>query len=195
MTNHPGYQVQLLSPEETEQFLAAMRTSPELRSHRRTMVLSSGLEVKGEFELIARDVRSDEIEWRHTQENLITDYGRRAWMDYRLSTLRLAFAPSKETPQIGRTSLSTDPTQTIVSGNLTPSNNPATNTKTLSTTFGTPSANRTLGTIILGSINVSVNANIGYTSIVAYSLLTPPRIQTTTQTLEVVYKISMNPIF
>lgn len=40
----------------------------------------------------------------------------------------------------------------------------------------------------------NTDANVGVYGIAAYALLTPAKTQTTTQTLEVVYRISMSPI-
>lgn len=180
------YNVESLSPAEAESILH--------RYGRRSLVLSGGLELVGEFSLTARNAESGNIEWEHADKNLITDYGRRAWMYQRWISMYIAFAPSIEVPQLGRYSISTDASQCITSTALTPVITPATHTKTFSTTFGTPSSNRTLGTIVLCDAGNSVVANKGIVYVAAFALLVPPKVQTTVQTLEVVYKVSLNPI-
>jgi len=188
------YKVSTVSPEEAAEALARLRGGMYLnKPERRTLLMEGGLVMKGSFELIARDVKSGEIEWAHKDNNLITDFGRRVWMDTRLSSFQLGFAASTETPSAARFSLAGDSTQLFNSGNLAPSNNNVTNTKTVSTTFGTPPNNRTLGTIWIHQPNVSIATGF-VQGVIAYALLTPPKTQTTTQTLEVVYKISMSPI-
>lgn len=185
--NDKPYSVETLSPAEAESVLRQ-------HGNRRSLVLPGGLELVGEFSLTARDVESGKIEWEHSDKNLITDYGRRMWMYGRWQSMAINFAPSLEVPHLGRYSVSTDSTQCVGSGWLTAVNTPATHTKTFSTTFGVPAANRTLGTIFLCYAGSGVTANKGVVNVAAFALLTPPRTQTTAQTLEVVYKVSMNPI-
>lgn len=193
--NQNPYKVSLISPAEADLFLRSIRT-PENKEFRKSLVLSEGFELKGEFSLIAKNHLSQEIEWEVHQPNLLTDYGRRAWMDYRFSSLRIAFCPSIEAPNPGRYSVSTDGSAnaSFVSANVTPTVAPTTYTKTISATFTTPSANRTLGMIALIGANVNADVTLGLVNVCAFSLLTPAKSQTTTQTLEVIYKISMNPI-
>lgn len=190
------YRVTTVSPEEAAGILARLRHGgPENKNARRSAILAGGIEMKGEFEIIAREVGSGEVAWSHKEKNLITDFGRRGWMDSRFATIQLGFAASTETPTAARCALAGDSTQLFTSGNLTTSNNSSTHTKTVSTTFGTPGNNRTLGTIWIQRVNESIPAGGVVHGIIAYALLTPPKTQTTTQTLEVVYKISMSPIY
>lgn len=187
--------VQVLSPDETSKVLAQLR-GLERKTLNPKIVLGCGFEIKGSFEMFARDSKSGEVEWQHAGDNLITDSGRRWWMYNRFyAYMVIGFCPSKETPMVGRSSLSTDVNQTFSNANLAPSNNSVTNTKTISTTFGTPGSNRTLGSIWLATQNTQQDANIGPISMVSCALLTPPKVQTTTQTLEVIYKFTMNPIY
>lgn len=194
------YKAQELSPTEAEAFLARKQPTylgrPLEPAHRK-MVLASGFELKGEFELIARDARSGEVDWRLQQENLITDIGRQAWFDLGWTNLRLGFAPARETPSVLRCAVPTDGSQTFISANLGSGTvTPSTYTKQWATTFGTPGANRTLGILWTSYFSGNANdANVGPLYIWSYSLLTPPKTQTTVQTLEVVYKLSMNPIY
>ncbi len=190
-----NYKVTTVSPEEAAEVLVRLRRGgPENKNARRTAILAGGIEIKGSFEVTAREIGSGEIAWSHKADNLITDFGRRAWMDMRFYNFQVGFAASTEAPSAARGSLCGDSTQLFSSGNLSPSNNPTTHTKTVSTTFGTPGNNRTLGTIWIQRLNESIPSGVVH-GIIAYALLTPPKTQTTTQTLEVVYKISMSPIY
>lgn len=188
-----NYKVELLSPEQTDAFLQG-RKPWENPFTKKPSAQVDGMEIVGEFFLTAKDVKSGETEWEYSGKNLITDSGRRAWMETRFGNLNVMFAPSTEVPVAGRSSIVTDATQAFESNGFVPSNAPATNTKTFSTTFGTPATTRTLGTIALGRVGGSYRANRGLFQMMAYALLSPPKTQTTTQTLEVVYKVSMNPI-
>jgi hypothetical protein len=189
------YKIEILSPEEAERVLKKLDRSQIGKPLQRTMIIP-GFEIKGEFSLVARDAKSGEVEWEHYDENLITDLGRRFWMDNHFSNMKLGFSPDTRTPSPNRFTSTTDPTQCFVSGGIAPANTPATHTKTLIyNPAGTPASNRTLGMIaVLSNIATVLGTNMGLYTIAAYALLTPPRVQTTTQTLEVAYKISMNPI-
>lgn len=190
------YKVSIPSPEEAAAALARLRAGgPENKNNRPTIATYEGLQLKGSFELTARDAESGEVAWTYQSENLITDFGRRYWMDFRFAQIQVGFAASTEAPTAARCTLAGDVNQIFASGNLSPSNNSVTHTKTVSTTFGTPASNRTLGSIFLLRVNDGVVAVMGARGVIAYALLTPPKTQTTTQTLEVVYKISMSPIY
>jgi hypothetical protein len=189
------YKVSTFSPDEAEAMLTHLRAGrvPPKRMNPK-LVLAGDLELKGSFEITARDAESGEVAWTHADNNLITDFGRFAWMDMRFYYIQVGFCASTEAPDPRRSALIGDSTQIFSSGNLTPSNNSVTHTKTVSTTFGTPANNRTLGTIFVLRVNESLPYNMAR-GVLAYALLTPPKTQTTTQTLEVVYKISMSPIY
>lgn len=193
MTSKP-YIVQVVSPEEAAELIQKFKQGPENLNGRKSLMLAGvGVNLEGSFSLTARDAASGEIEWAHEDKNLITDFGRRVWADTRFSaSVFISFSPSTEVPQSGRYSIPSDVTQCFSSGGFAPVNAPATHTKTWSTTFGTPGTTRTLGTIALCS--ATTEGNMGTKFVMAYALLTPPKTQTTTQTLEVVYKVSMNPI-
>lgn len=187
------FKVETITQEQAEAFLRKTR-SPENPLNRRSPLLVDGLEMVGEFSMTARDAVSGKVEWEHADKNLITDHGRRAWVFHRWSSMVIMFAPSTEVPLTGRYSIASDASQCFESGILTPTNAPVTHTKTFSTTFTTPAANRTLGTIALAYTSTAAVADRGLMRVAAFALLTPPKTQTTTQTLEVVYKVSMNPI-
>lgn len=193
--NTQKYAVSLLTPEEADQFIRQMRGGPENRSATRTMVLPGGFEISGEYFLTARDAVSGEVEWEHQEKNLITDLGRRSWMISHWHMCGINFCPSIEAPVSSRYGISTDYLQMVGSGNIAPTITIPTHTKTFSTTFTTPAITRTLGMISLSSWGFYGTVTlIGLSGINSYALLTPPKTQTTTQTLEVVYKVSMNPI-
>ena len=192
--NDKPYNIELVSPVETATLFQRFKGGPASDTARRSLVLSGGLELTGEFSLTARDVNSGEVAWTHNDKNLITDFGRREWMSSRWVQMSIAFAPSIESPQLGRYSLSTDANQCVCSVLLSPVITVATHTKTFSTTYTVPSVNRTLGTILLCSVASVATAYKGIQDVAAFALLTPPKTQTTLQTLEVVYKVSMNPI-
>ena len=190
------YKVSVVSPEEATEVLNRLRRGdPSNKNARRTAMLQGGIELKGSFELTCREAATGEIAWTHKDDNLITDFGRRGWMDSRFYNLQVGFSSSTEPPTVSRNSLASDVNQIFTSGNNSPSNNSSTHTKTISTTFGTPANNRTLGSIWIQRVNESINASGFVHGMLAYALLTPPKTQTTTQTLEVVYKISMSPIY
>jgi hypothetical protein len=193
------YKVEQVSGPEADALIQRFLRSlgPENRSGRRSMVLPGGFEVKGEFSLTARDAQSGEIAWQHAEKNIITDYGRRQWMETHWHQAKIVFAPSTETPQSNRFTIGTDGSQCVETVAITPSNATATHTKTftLITPLSAPGTNRTLGTIALARFTGSVSSALaGIDLLLSYALLTPPKTQTTTQTLEVVYKVSMNPI-
>lgn len=192
------YKVEQLSPADAAAFITKRHPSylgkPIPKEHRK--VIANGFELSGRFELTCREALSGEVAWQLEQENLITDTGRSGFFEIGFTGTRLGFAPSQETPNILRNSVPTDGTQCFVSTGIIPVVTPATFTKQWTTTFGTPAANRTLGIIFISSTTgTATDVNQGATLLWSYSLLTPPKTQTTTQTLEVIYKLSMNPIY
>jgi hypothetical protein len=189
------YRVSTVSSEEAQEVLARFRAGgSENKKAARTAILAGGIELKGSFELIARDAETGQVAWSHASENLITDFGRRFWPDRHFDGFAIGFSASTETPVTGRHTLCGDSTQLFFSANLVVSNNTVTHTKTVSATFATPANNRTLGTIFIQPSTTTITAGVSR-KILAYALLTPPKTQTTVQTLEVVYKISMAPIY
>jgi hypothetical protein len=163
----------------------------------REILTGDGMSIKGTYHLTARNAESGKVDWEHEQDNLITDVGRQAYFTTGWTGCRIGFCPSKEIPIPARSTIQTDGSQLWLSANLGGGVvTTATNTKTFSTTFATPASNFTLGTIFLTySSGTVTDGNLGVLYTWAYSLLTPPKTQTTVQTLEVVYKISMNPVW
>lgn len=192
------YRVQQVGGEEYQRVLASYEKvlGRSLKPDHRK-IIADGFEVKGSFGITCRDAKSGEVAWAHEQDNLITDIGRFAFLDLGWNNVRIGFAPSTETPAVQRNSIPCDGSQTVVSGNLGNGTvTPSTYTKTWSTTYGVPAANRTLGTLFIGYYSGTIiDGNMGVVYCWAYTLLTPPKTQTTTQTIELVYKMAINPIY
>lgn len=187
-----SFKIEEISIEEFKK-----RTSPpSFLNHTKTILLPGGLELRGEFEVTCRESTGEDV-WKVKQSNLLTDCGRRIWMDTVFQSARIAFSQSTEPPNPTRYTICSDASNSLsfTSATISAVNDPVTNTKTFSTTFPTPPpVTRTLGTIMLCWNTTNTDASLGVYGIAAYSLLTPAKTQTTTQTLEVVYRISMSPI-
>lgn len=220
MSNDQTYSVQeqALSAEELTAFYDALkaRTLPpsERPIHARPFLgretpehqkgfISDGFFFRGRFGITLRNAKTGAVEWHHEQDNLMTDIARYLFWDGGFTSMQIGFVPSKETPTVARSSLPCDPlnnTNTgyaFFSGNLSAGTvTPATYTRQYSYNFTTtPVATRTLGSVVWAFYTPGINLYMGPEHIAAYALLTPPKTQLTTQTLEVVYKISMNPIY
>lgn len=191
MDTNDQIKVELISPEEADLLFRRIKEAKERRETKppKTLVFGIPFELTGEVELTCRDATSGETEWHIKQPNLITDEGRRRWQEAGFYTMQLMFGPITEPPDYRRYSLATPASGPAA--NLSPTVNSTLKTKTYSTTFGTPGSNRTLGTIALGG---GLDGTFGMADIFAYTLLTPTKTQTTTQTLEVIYKVTFNPI-
>jgi hypothetical protein len=193
------YKVQELTDAERQAFLRGGFQAlgrPLKPDHRKMLV--DGFELKGWFEMTCRDARSGEVEWEHKQDNIITDYGRSEFWGFGWAPMQLGFAPSTETPNLLRTSILTDGNQAFAYGtSITAVVTPSTYTRTYGpVTFGQPGSNRTLGTLFTAYYTGTVvSANLGVYYCWSYALLTPPKTQTTTQTIELIYKMSINPIY
>jgi hypothetical protein len=177
--------IETLTPEERLRYL--LRPTPRALHE---ASIGFGLSLKGSVDLVCREVDGS-IAWQHHQDNLITDHGRRRWMENSFGGTNIVLSSSQETPDFRRNLLA-GPADgvSIASGSATYSANTTTSVKTWTFTFPTPSAPRIIGTIGLGSIN----ARVGLSALYCYLLLTPPKTQSTTQTLEAVYKVALNPI-
>jgi hypothetical protein len=165
------------------------------RNGQRSIRTAEGLSFQGEFDLICRDVTTGDVAWEATQKNIMTTYG----LQYFAFTgfggnARIGFTPSKEQPLAVRSGMSTDYPQVWQSGNVSWVVTPSTYTKQMSTTFTTPASPRTLGSVYISVSQIGLDLNSGPWNMLAYSLLTPFRTQATTQTIEVVYRISVTPV-
>jgi len=169
---------------------------PPFLNARKTLAVPGGLQIRGEFEIVCREANGEDV-WSVKQPNLLTDYGRRFWMENRYSSARIAFSQSTEPPNSTRYAITCDASNSLAftSVGLAPTNDVVTFTKTFSTTFPSPPpVTRTLGSILLCTASTNLDTNLGIYGVCAYAVLTPAKTQTTTQTLEVVYRLSMTPI-
>lgn len=190
-----NYQVQQLSIEQAEQIVRQHFRRPLMPAHRQ-IILSDGVVMTGSFGLVARDVETGKVAWEHEQANLVTDLGRLSFFTTAWGTLSLGFAPSREAPSIGRCTLSTDGSQCVVStGQSTGTVTALTNTRSFGPiTYSAPASNRTLGTLIVAHTASAPDANIGWPGVLAYTVLSPSKVQTIAQTIELNYKISISVI-
>lgn len=177
------------------QRLAALAKAFDEEVKKPVIISYSGLDfqIKGFIDAVCREKESGEVAWEVHQPNLITDFGRRRFFENQLASGQVFTSPSQDTPILSRYILpdaGSTGSLTQVSTNLSPSSNFSTFTKTLSTTFSTPSSSRTIGSIGLGFLDGTLQYAWCYT----FSLITPAKTQTTTQTLEVVYNITLSPV-
>jgi len=149
-----------------------------------------GFKLKGMVDAVARDKHTGEIEWEVHQPNLITDYGRRAFVNNAIGGSHVFTSPFVGTPAIDRYAIAD-------SGNSSASQSAfiaytystLTLTRTYTASFNPPASNRTVGTIGLGEYSSS----IGSYQIVAMSPLSPAKVQSTTQILEISYRLVLVP--
>jgi hypothetical protein len=186
MNSIPRVSVEELSPSMMEELLARSSMKPVSK------VFGLGFQLEGHINAVCKDMGSEEVVWQIDQPNIITDLGRRFWMNIAFGHQFIATSPSSDTPNLSRYTLcdngSANSSQST--SQIAPTNNPSTLTKTFSTSFSAPTANRTIGTIGLGQYT---NLH-GLGLIVCYSLISPPKTQTTTQTLEITYRLTMTPV-
>jgi hypothetical protein len=181
--------VDLLSVEESLRVLALLRGEERFASE----IVSMGVSIKGFIDGVCREADGSPA-WEVHQPNLITDFGRRIWCDQLIGSAAGVFICGVgETPLATRmTLIDNGGTSTSYSTTVSATNDSNTNTKSWSYTFGTPGTNRTVAAI--GLFIPTQNGVYGATNIVAYSLLSPPKTQSTTQTLELSYRLTMTPV-
>lgn len=176
--------ITLLSPEESVKIISELKGGPGRGNHR-AINLVGGVSFVGSAEVTCREEKTGEVVWHDKVENAITDYGRRRWMDNLLYQMVIAASGNTEAIDFRR-SLYTGPGGTNdvpETGTLTVSK--VGMTGSWSTTFSAPSSTRTIGTICLGSRYDNQGLAVW-----AGLLLSPPKTQTTSQTLEVIYKLT-----
>lgn len=174
--------VQLLSPEETLAILDLIRRKAE-------DLPSLGVELHGHFDVVCRE-EDGVVAWERHQDNLLTDLGRRRWLYDNINNPAIFTCGVAETPNSGRYFLGDNSQSTQVSTALAPTVDQNALTKTWSYTFAVPSQNRPIGIIGLCDSSNS-NQNSGAYTILCYSLLVPMKTQSTSQTLEVSYRLTM----
>jgi hypothetical protein len=169
-----------LSPEDSALILSAMRGPPNA---------SFGCSIKGFFDAVCRNP-DGEVAWEIHQPNLQTDYGRRTWAD-RLyaNSLALFTSPVGEPALVSRYALFDHSGQAQITAAVTPTVDGNAITKTVSTIFNVPASNRQLAAVGLASTGLGIT--IGATGVMCYSLINPVKTQTTIQTLEVSYRLTL----
>lgn len=191
------YKVQELGDVETSLILQKYLGKVVPPDHKK-IITGVGISIQGKFCLTARDVETKEVAWEAEQDNLITDAGRRFFVygGNSWGTMYMGLCQSKETPSPYRYTIATDASnsQAFDSGSIGPTINTLTLTKQYGVVvFAAPSVTRTLGTIAL--MRRAADGAMGLPIVCSYANISPSRVQTTTQTLEVIYKISMTPIY
>lgn len=179
--------IKTVSPEEAQKYLRKAKASE--------INFPFGMSIKGSAELTCRDVETGEVAWKHAADNVVTDYGRRVWFDQAIQTMCIMISSSIETPDLRRCSLvgPYDSNQLRTSGNITPTWNGSTYQKTWGVyTFTAPSALATIGTVGLFT-TTTVDWFVGAQTIASYLLLSPAKTQTSSQQLEVIYKLTFSP--
>lgn len=154
---------------------------------------SFGVGIKGFFDVQCKN-EDGSVAWELHQPNLLTDTGRRLWMYNGFYRGGIFTSGVLDTPLAGRCSLvegyGTSQTLSVDTG---PSIDWGTISKSWSTTFGTPGSNRQIAMVgmhtnFIGA--VQNNVSYGPQWIVCYSRVNPVKIQSTSQTLEISYRLT-----
>lgn len=184
------YIVTPCSPAEAEAILARLGSPTRAQESM----------LKGFVDAVCREADGS-VAWEVHQANLLTDFGRRRFMlvgfpGTSLNKANYLFtSPGTESPLLGRTLLPDDgnaSSSQVTSVQIAPAYDTATLTNTWNNTFAAPAANRTIGLIGLTRLT---HQSYGVGQILAYTLLSPAKVQTTTQTLEVQYRITLTPSY
>ena len=180
--------IQLLSPEESVEIVK--RLNEEKRGDPRQLNLIGGVSIKGSADIICREAETGEVVWKDSVDNAITDYCRQLWMDNLMYTSQISFSANTEPVDFRRmTFVGPCAANDIVDSGFF-ARTLAGLTASWPFTFSTlPTSNRTIGTIALGGRSESIGMYV-----YAALLLSPPKTQTTTQTLEVIYKLTASAI-
>lgn len=170
------------------------------RKHDREGALAIGGSIHGFVDAVCRDVDSGDPVWEIHQPNIFTDYGRMLWYNDTISlssTLGIFTSDFAEIPRADRftgINYRSGPggsTYYQWQGAISPSVDWGTASKYTSYTFGTPSVNRPIACVGMAWSGATSFA-WAFTNIICYSLISPTKVQTTTQTLEISYRLSMS---
>lgn len=156
-----------------------------------------GAMFEGFVDFWLRDATTGAVEDELHQPNVVTDFARRNFArDPALANSYIFSSPSREAANSQRYALfdSGASTASQMAGTTSPTYDAATLTRSWAHTFSAPTQTRDIGTIGLAKYQ-NVTYSFGVYEIVAYTVLTPLKKQTTTQTLEVLYRITLNPIY
>jgi len=178
--------IETVSPEEAELYLKKPESRP------RAINLPYGGSIVGSAEVTCRDIKSGEVVWKEEAKNVVTDYGRRQWFTEGIRTMYIFASPSIEAPDFRRNSLigpydgNQDPISPGLSGVIS-----GFQRVWGVYTFSAPGATRYIGTVGLTAYpNYLFNFQLGVQRIVSYLLLSPAKTQTSSQQMEVIYKLS-----
>jgi hypothetical protein len=177
--------IEQVSDDHAQEYLRRLKEGDDL-SH-------FGISIKGFFDVVCRE--EGETVWEVHQPNLLTDYGRRYWAygnftgyDYAIFT-----SPIAETPRADRYTLADHSGQCQQAAFWYGTNDAPSVSKAWSNTFGLPASNKTIASVGLRSNATADAGAYGISSILCYSLLTPMKVQTTSQTLEISYRLTLSP--
>lgn len=181
-----NHRVEMCSPEEAAEIIKNLtqREKPFLA---------------GCIEATFRDACTGRVVERIHQCNVVTEYGRRRFMadgfGNQQNNLYIFTSPSRETPDAARHSLAQASNVGAQQANTgTPWTDGPSLTRGWGATFGAPAQNMTIGTVGL-ALNVGANVGWGVDNVAAYTLISPARVQTTSQTLEIAYRVTLNPVY
>jgi hypothetical protein len=151
--------------------------------------------LEGWIDLTCREADGS-VAWEIHQPNLVTDYGRRRFVEggFSGSSHYLFTSASTEDPEAARCGLVDDGTSYQLSGGLTGTYDAPTLTRTWSNTFAAPASLRQIGTVGVCRFSAPSNGQ-GIQQILAMSKLNPVKQQTTSQTLELQYRVTLVPVF
>jgi hypothetical protein len=183
------YRVEEYTPEEAARIIAGLEKYPP---HAKW---------KGWVDAWCRETDGS-VAWEIHQPNIITDLGRRSFSGGYAFVgpgpspffVYIATSPSSETPVIGRHTLPDVGNASQYSAtNVTPAYDGATLTKVFTYTFAAPASTMTIGTIAISGVKETYY--FGLAHLMAYTTLSPVKTQTSSQTLEVQYRITLTPVY
>lgn len=168
------------TPEEARRYCAALAGSP--------------VELHGHVDAVCREADGS-VAWEVHKPNIITDSGRRRLVNNIWATSFIVTSPSTEAADPARTGLPDDgnTSSSQSSGTLNGTYDSITLTRTWANTFAAPAATRQIGTV--GLTTRTWSSAFGVFQLMAYTVLTPVKTQGPTQTLEIVYRITLTPIY
>jgi hypothetical protein len=176
----PKVRVEEVNPAEAQALLSRLKNKSG--GH-----VGLDLSFKGHINAVCKEETGEEA-WSVDQENLVTDRFRRAFPWSLVSSVNIFTSPSIDTPSAQRYTLCDNGSNnSSQSSSVAISRSPGTLSCSWAVVFSTPSAPRTIGTIGIG-----IHDNyVGVYNVWAYSLLTPSKVQGTTQTLEITYRLTL----
>lgn len=183
--------VELLAPEETENILRKLR-------HEESN--GFGFDLKGHITAVCREEKTGEEVWTVDQDNLITNWAKRLYFaagEGLRSNVYIILLNSTETPDPRRCTM---PIYTGLEASYASygpfqltSNNVTEHSRTWSCVFGAPSVSRTIAMVGINHDNQVWNW-WSSPAMCAYSRISPSKVQSTSQTVEISYKLFLLPL-